>query len=139
MEGQSGAARVITSGGIHQQHVERLIELPYRSCQERAFAQRQESGGVGGRSCSLNGGCIDAAPGFEYRRPGPTDVARRSRSAAPSLEAHEHTGDAPHAVRRLKRRRAIGCKLGLDLSELGGQRWETHAIEAIQRRGSRRG
>lgn len=126
MEGQSGAARVVPTGSVHQQHVERLVELSDSLREERTFPKSQQARLIGAAGDSPDGGGFDTAPGLEQGGTCPADVAGRSGSATAASKTDKHAGNTQHAMRKLEQRWIQPPEMLLLSSEIGGRARKVH-------------
>ena len=88
MEGETGTARMISAGRVHEQHVRQDRERRRRPREQRPLAQREAAGLVGGGSLATDHDHVVIQGGG-----GPASIARLAWPVPATLEADEAAAD----------------------------------------------
>src|SRR6478735_4816913 len=93
MQGQSGAPRVVASGGVDQQHLGHNRERPHRGLEDGAFAQREQTRDVRARGLASHGRLSYYVASEQRRRSAPDEISARATSGQATLEGNRARAD----------------------------------------------
>ena len=122
VEGQSGPARMITAGGVHQEDVRCRAQRPDRLRQPRAFPQREQTGLVRGARCHSSDHGIQQLIALEQGGRSPGRVTGIADAPKSTREADPASGQLRRG-RLLPRRRIRVGEVVLHSTQSGRIRW----------------